>query len=196
MRGLKAKDLVAIVDFIYHGEADIYQEDLDGFLALAEELQLKGLARTHDDTLEVVKEPMIKSRQRKPQRNPISEKEDNFYQPPTSEVCDRSAKLEDHHIVPNDEGKLCVPGDTKNKVLNAQLDSMIENEEKAENGAIILFCTVCGKVTKGKCIGSARQNMRKHTETHNEGLSYPCNQCGKVNRTSHSLQVHVSRNHR
>ena len=44
MRGLKAKDLVAIVDFIYHGEADIYQEDLDGFLAIAEELQLKGLA--------------------------------------------------------------------------------------------------------------------------------------------------------
>ena len=44
MRGLKAKDLVAIVDFIYHGEANIYQEDLDGFLALAEELQLKGLA--------------------------------------------------------------------------------------------------------------------------------------------------------
>ena len=44
MRGLKAKDLVAIVDFIYHGEANICQEDLDGFLALAEEFQLKGLA--------------------------------------------------------------------------------------------------------------------------------------------------------
>ena len=75
MRGLKAKDLVAIVDFIYHGEADIYQEDLDGFLAIAEELQLKGLARTHDDILEAVKEPMIKSKQRKPQRKPISEQE-------------------------------------------------------------------------------------------------------------------------
>ena len=44
MRGLKAKDLVAIVDFIYKVEANIYQEDLDGFLALAEELQLTGLA--------------------------------------------------------------------------------------------------------------------------------------------------------
>ena len=45
MRGLKAKDLVAIVDFIYNGEAKIQQEDLEGFLALAEDLQLKGLAR-------------------------------------------------------------------------------------------------------------------------------------------------------
>ena len=43
MRGLKSKDLNAVVDFIYHGEANIYQEDLEGFLALAEELQLKGL---------------------------------------------------------------------------------------------------------------------------------------------------------
>ena len=48
MRGLKAKDLVAIVDFIYHGEANIYQEDLDEFLALAEELQLKGLTGYKD----------------------------------------------------------------------------------------------------------------------------------------------------
>ena len=29
MRGLKAKDLVAIVDFIYHGKSNIHQEDLD-----------------------------------------------------------------------------------------------------------------------------------------------------------------------
>ena len=38
MRGWKAKDLAAIVDFIYLGEANVYQEDLDVFLALAEEL--------------------------------------------------------------------------------------------------------------------------------------------------------------
>ena len=48
MRGIKAKELVAIVDFIYHGETNIYQEDLDGFLALAEELQLKGLATSEN----------------------------------------------------------------------------------------------------------------------------------------------------
>ena len=29
MRGLKTKDIVAMVDFIYHGETNIYQEDLD-----------------------------------------------------------------------------------------------------------------------------------------------------------------------
>ena len=48
MRGLKAKDLLNVVDFIYHGEANIYQDDLDGFLALADELQLKGPAGSQE----------------------------------------------------------------------------------------------------------------------------------------------------
>ena len=40
---MKSDDLKAIVDFLYFGEANIYQEHLDSFLAIAEELQLKGL---------------------------------------------------------------------------------------------------------------------------------------------------------
>ena len=43
MRGVKFEVLVAMVDFFYRGEANIYQENLDSFLALAAELQLKGL---------------------------------------------------------------------------------------------------------------------------------------------------------
>jgi hypothetical protein len=43
MRGMKADALVAVVDFLYYGEANIYQENLDVFLAIAEELKLKGL---------------------------------------------------------------------------------------------------------------------------------------------------------
>ena len=44
MRGMKREDLDAIVDFLYYGEANVYQENLDTFLALAEELKLKGLS--------------------------------------------------------------------------------------------------------------------------------------------------------
>ena len=43
MRGVKSENLVAMVDFFYHGEANVFQENLDSFLAIAEELQLKGL---------------------------------------------------------------------------------------------------------------------------------------------------------
>ena len=45
MRGIKSGDLCAIIDFLYCGEANVFQENLDSFLAIAEELQLKGLMR-------------------------------------------------------------------------------------------------------------------------------------------------------
>ena len=47
MRGIKAKDLVCLVDFIYHGEANVYEEDLNDFLLIAEELELKGLCGSY-----------------------------------------------------------------------------------------------------------------------------------------------------
>ena len=43
MRGVKSDVLIAIIDFLYKGEANVFQEQLDSFLALAEELKLKGL---------------------------------------------------------------------------------------------------------------------------------------------------------
>ena len=43
MRGMKSVDMLAIIDFLYCGEANVFQENLDSFLAIAEELQLKGL---------------------------------------------------------------------------------------------------------------------------------------------------------
>merc|ERR1712240_811293 len=43
MRGIKAKYIISIVDFIYHGETEIFQEDLDEFFNITEELKLKGL---------------------------------------------------------------------------------------------------------------------------------------------------------
>ena len=52
MRGMKSDDLLAIVDFLYRGEANVFQENLDSFLAIAEELQLKGLMGKSDDKVE------------------------------------------------------------------------------------------------------------------------------------------------
>ena len=43
MRRVNPKNLTSIVDFIYHGEVNVDKEDLDYFMALAAELELKGL---------------------------------------------------------------------------------------------------------------------------------------------------------
>ena len=175
MRGLKAKDLEAIVDFIYHGEANIYQEDLDGFLALAEELQLKGSAGAQDDSSEAVQEQIETTKQLKSQQKPNLRKDEYPYHPEKSEESDIAIA----NIVPVDAGKLLVPLDTNREDLKAQLESMMI---KAEDGEIKYICRICGKTAKGKDWGTAKKDMRRHIETHMEGLSYSCNQCGKVFR--------------
>ena len=48
MRGVNSDDMTAIIDFLYYGEANVYQENLEGFLAIAEELQIKGLEGSKD----------------------------------------------------------------------------------------------------------------------------------------------------
>ena len=52
MKGLNSENLLAIIDFLYCGEANVKQENLDSFLALAEELQLKGLMGKGDENVE------------------------------------------------------------------------------------------------------------------------------------------------
>ena len=55
---MKSDDLMAIMDFLYCGEANVYQENLDSFLAIAEELQIKGLmGKTHNVEVEVEETP-------------------------------------------------------------------------------------------------------------------------------------------
>ena len=52
MRGLKVDHLAAMMDFLYYGEAKVLQENLNNFLAFANELQLKGIIgdqNIHDD---------------------------------------------------------------------------------------------------------------------------------------------------
>ena len=44
--GVKHRDLTTLVDFIYQGEAEIYQTDLEDFLNVAKGLAVRGLADT------------------------------------------------------------------------------------------------------------------------------------------------------
>ena len=56
MKGLKMEDLVAILDFVYNGEAEIFEDKLSSFMAIAEELELKGLAGASEENSDMVQE--------------------------------------------------------------------------------------------------------------------------------------------
>ena len=48
MAGIKSVDLVAILDFLYYGETNVYQENFSNFVKIAEELHLKGFIDWND----------------------------------------------------------------------------------------------------------------------------------------------------
>ena len=62
---IRFPDMVAILNFMYHGEVNVNQEDLQNFLAAAEELRIKGLsqARSSDSKLEKLESTVPKMKQ-------------------------------------------------------------------------------------------------------------------------------------
>ena len=99
MRGLKAEDLVAMVDFLYFGEANVNQERLDAFLGLAEELKLRGLTltgiTTEGNNMEFRGKDIFPE-------NDIKKRKHNteaiFHAPPPSNVRNSKPKLENSSV--------------------------------------------------------------------------------------------------
>ena len=47
LRGVTYSDMVSALDFMYHGEVSVAQNNLNSFLALAEDLEIKGLTQNN-----------------------------------------------------------------------------------------------------------------------------------------------------
>jgi DNA-directed RNA polymerase subunit RPC12/RpoP len=73
--------------------------------------------------------------------------------------------------------------------------SIEEADEKAE--ALIarigetLYCGECGKAMPKE----KKWQMRRHVEVHLEGMSFPCDICGKHSKSTHGLYQHKSKQH-
>jgi hypothetical protein len=50
LKGIKYTDLVSVLDFMYHGEVNVAQEELNSFLAVEEDLKVKGLTQNNSET--------------------------------------------------------------------------------------------------------------------------------------------------
>jgi len=50
LRGVRTCDLESVLDFMYQGEVNVAQDDLNSFLAVAEDLQIKGLTQNAGGT--------------------------------------------------------------------------------------------------------------------------------------------------
>ena len=185
MRGMKSDDLFAIIDFLYCGEANVYQENLDSFLAIAEELQLKGLMGNSEKD-EVVQDDTFKM--------PAEKKVDTVHKndsgalkpvgPSQSNVGALDTVCRDLALTSNFSS-----GDLQD--LGEKCISMMQKtSEKNSHGQPLYRCKVCGKV-------DIMGNTKNHIESnHLEGVSIPCNFCETTFRSRNTLAKHTSRNHK
>ena len=166
MRGIKFDDLLAIVDFLYRGEANVFQDNLDSFLAYAEELQLKGLmgkSENKPDDFEVDEKPQ-------PPFNTVKIPKTSFRrQVPSTKI---------HN--PEENTTLAIPNSFSGDLdeLEERVKSMMEkSQNKYANGQQLAHrCKVCGKEGMGSAI-------KDHIEAnHLEGIVIPCNLCDKTFR--------------
>ena len=192
MRGIKSENLLAIVDFLYCGEANVFQENLDSFLAIAEELQLKGLMGQAEDvdrkmennyTDPTPMQPNTKESYKRKKSSLNTEQIQSNLEPGSGkQIPNELMKNERRIAIPN-----FVSGDLQE--LDEKVKSMMEKTTKqipngAQKMAYVYICKVCGKEGQGIAI-------RDHIEgNHLEGVSLPCNVCGKVYRSRASLRKH------
>ena len=57
LRGIKYIDIVSILTFMYHGEVNVSQEELNSFLSVAEDLKVKGLTQNDPERTAQVNNP-------------------------------------------------------------------------------------------------------------------------------------------
>ena len=176
MRGMKYEDLLAIVDFLYRGEANVLQDNLDSFLGIAEELQLKGL--------------MGKTNENDPEKYDVTVPHSLL---PAFNTSPKIPKTSSERKTPSskidkDDKTLAIPGNFSGDLdeLEERVKSMMEKSrnnlpyrnQKAD------ICKVCGKEGQS---GSIKDHIEAN---HLEGIIIPCNFCDKTFRSKNSFRQH------
>ena len=167
MKGMKANSLTAIIDFLYLGEANIFQEELDSFLALAKELQLKGLEGNSEETVPDHQTETFDHTERRAlvnQKQIVTERKKS-----NNQFKDDVNSLERTTVMTYEQKPRRNP--LIEPATMAKIESMIEKREGGYN------CTSCGYTTR------ITTHMREHVEKHIEGLEYPCTACNKIMRS-------------
>ena len=185
MRGVNADELTAIIDFLYFGEANVSQESLGAFLALAEELKLKGLTGSAECNDE---EYMTKA----PPENTVPQKrqhaESALNLPNPLKIINPGAKTESSLMT------LDTLVSTDKQQLDEEIKSMMEMSEnmltQGNQTRRARKCKVCGKE-------GDMANIKTHIESNHivSNVTHSCDICGKISRSRNGLRLHKAKEH-
>ena len=207
MTETKSSDLSAILDFLYFGEANVQQTDLESFLAIADRLHLDGLMgatsdkRPHEQN--VHQDGLISGP--KPEQNVH---QDRVIGPKREQNVDQGLTSSEENLKENESdsnGKSAtksISSDAKNKS-----DSTFKNVEKVEKrfdakADVLTDSMKSTVVMQNKFNGALDLEIQAMMEmTRNrirngkvERHSYLCKICGKEGHGS-NIKKHIERNH-
>ena len=199
LRGMKVEDISAILDFLYCGEANVYQENLESFLAIAEELQLKGLTgQKESESTKNNENDGGNSFDKRSQGSTFTQ--DNKCQPKYAKKLQTNENL--LHIASDikENNVIAIPRflteETQAADLEEKVKSMMEKSSNmianGKSGQIrASICKVCGKEGLGR-------NIKRHIEAnHLDGVYlHPCNICQKTCRSRNMLWEHKHMYHK
>ena len=165
LSGVDSADLKNIIDYIYNGELQIYQEQLDQFLHMTQRFQLEGLIQDETDNnagLEEFEEKVL-------QENENMDLVLNHQKP--AGIFVKHQKIIDVK--------------SANFENIEELDQKLKNMfERVDAGGTKRRCLPCGKIS------SSTSHAKEHAESHIDGLNFPCQHCNKTFRSRHSLRDH------
>ena len=172
------------MDFLYFGEANIFQDNLDPFLALAEELKLKGLTATENFS-----ENQKQTIESSPSHEMFPEKSEkktkqSIYSP--NMEYQSSANFDTAVAVQNNSFNVELQD------LDQQIKSMMTmtNVRPPDGNGYLATCNICGKESPSRA-------MPQHIESnHITGFSHACNICGKTSRSRNALATHKHSYHK
>ena len=168
LSGIHSTNLSLILDYIYQGEVQIYQENLDSFLEVAQKLKIEGLLTDGEgtETNEDVKQEKYED---------LDNTALGFENLDYIEARRKSQSRSERTVAVNVKD-------------NSGVGETIQEHLGKEDGEY--YCTVCNYRSKDKT------KVTRHIETHIEGLSYSCPECQKTFSSKNSLQKHRYRYHK
>ena len=149
LEGLSLRDLNNILDYIYYGEIQIYQEDLDRFLSMAQRFKIKGLVGA-DEVKKEENSEMLPDNTFNSVDNPIQKID-------TTDLTEIDEKLFENMEENSDRTwscKIC------SKILPVRNNMKLHVETHVEG--LSFPCNICGKVYRSRNVLRNHKAMKKH----------------------------------